>query len=332
MNPNAYLIKLAVTVSQLAQVAKANKIPLIGDWRYAAKLLSRQATPAGQAHYQRVVGFTTPLEKLQLQQQLKQLNSPLSLKRIQAERQKDNPELEQFMQAAGEFKGTKNMGYETGFAYSPNAPAKPEIALGYPGSFLLPGMGNKALTVAKQVLSGNLSSVVNPPTHNFTRFIHTHPAFLKSQLAYIPEFRKSVFGHVLPSGTTDTPLWPTEAAEKQVLPHLDKMKTLLREDPNRRPEIEAIGKKMIEPFVTPEGMPVPGSMESPPSNLYSAVDAIKRRLGNSTFAHESDQGLITQPAHRVTSCILAPHTGAESVSKGGYGKLNHIYFRQGEPL
>ena len=56
----SYLIKQAATVTRLAQVAKRHGIPLVGDWRYAAKLLARQASPAGKAHARKVVGFVSP--------------------------------------------------------------------------------------------------------------------------------------------------------------------------------------------------------------------------------------------------------------------------------
>jgi len=60
---DAYLIKAAVTAGRLAATAKQRGIPLLGDWRYAAKLLRRQATPAGKAHYEQVAGFVTPEER-----------------------------------------------------------------------------------------------------------------------------------------------------------------------------------------------------------------------------------------------------------------------------
>jgi hypothetical protein len=46
--------------------ARSHNIPLEGDWRYAARLLSRQATPAGKKHFNKVVGFATPGEKMSL--------------------------------------------------------------------------------------------------------------------------------------------------------------------------------------------------------------------------------------------------------------------------
>jgi hypothetical protein len=65
MTPEAYLIKQAITVGRLADVAKRFRVPLEGDWRYAAKLLAKgeRATPLGQRHYRRVLGFTTPTER-----------------------------------------------------------------------------------------------------------------------------------------------------------------------------------------------------------------------------------------------------------------------------
>ena len=58
---SAELVKQALPTWKLALKAKQLGMPLLGDWRYASKLLSRQATPAGQAHYNKVVGFASPL-------------------------------------------------------------------------------------------------------------------------------------------------------------------------------------------------------------------------------------------------------------------------------
>jgi hypothetical protein len=65
MNHHAFLIKEAVTTGALAAIAKRHGIPLIGDWRYAAKLLHKgqRATPSGKKHYGKVLGFMDPEER-----------------------------------------------------------------------------------------------------------------------------------------------------------------------------------------------------------------------------------------------------------------------------
>lgn len=89
MDAKAYLIKQATTVGRLARIAKRHGIPLVGDWRYAAKLLGRQATPKGKAHYRRAAGLIEPGERKilrRLQAKTKDPLAELGVQRLPGER------------------------------------------------------------------------------------------------------------------------------------------------------------------------------------------------------------------------------------------------------
>lgn len=81
MNHHVFLIKKAVTTGALAGIAKRHGIPLLGDWRYATKLLHKaeKATPEGAKHYEKVLGFTTPTERRVLNQVLARGSTPWEL-------------------------------------------------------------------------------------------------------------------------------------------------------------------------------------------------------------------------------------------------------------
>lgn len=98
MNHHQFLIKEAVTRGKLMEIAKRYGLSTThGDAMYAAKLLHKMEkaqTPAGKAHYGKVLGFTTPTERRILTKMLERGSSPWELFKMKMglrKRQVKNP-------------------------------------------------------------------------------------------------------------------------------------------------------------------------------------------------------------------------------------------------
>jgi hypothetical protein len=337
---SAYLIKSAVTVGRLAATAKAQGIPLIGDWRYAAKLLGRQATPAGKAHYEHVVGFPTETEKSIIKSQMRKARSLKSSQELYEQEVNKltgagmNPAMAGMMmmmpwaeRAGSDPWRTVRQGLEGGIYKKPGMPY--ELAVPGPGMLAVPV---PALSGTVDEANAALMSGKGIPLP-YSRVVHTHPSFermrgsMAKALAYVPEYRRGAFGNVMPSSNVLTESLPsrelTARGEAQA-------RTLAQIQAGRLPEKKK--QKAILRAVTehlnwldsPEGR---AAINNPRriTSLDEHIAAIKETLAKGQLP-VGDVSFLNAP--HATHAIWAPSSGTESVFKGGGGQLKRLYFRQ----
>lgn len=163
MNHHAFLIKEAVTTGALAGIAKRHGIPLLGDWRYATKLLHKaeKATPEGAKHYEKVLGFTTPTERRVLKQVLARGSTPWELFKLKmgpGKREVRNPTVHTIYSAVDTVRDLLLARGRTTFK----------------GTESLEAGLHQPVGGARRLSTPGLFSVTYPKTVN-QRSIHTHP-------------------------------------------------------------------------------------------------------------------------------------------------------------
>lgn len=175
MNHHAFLIKEAVTTGALAGIAKQHGIPLIGDWRYATKLLhkAQKATPVGRSHYKNVLKFLSSGERQSLERQLSHLSDATKYQEAVRRQGFIPPDVAKAVSERGLPLA------EVGLLKHPEQRSKSLV--GIPGSMVATPVGHQ------------------PSLKEFERTVHTHP-IPKNYMAQRDALRASEWGRVLPSG------------------------------------------------------------------------------------------------------------------------------------
>lgn len=308
MTPSAsYLIKLAVTTTDLYRIAKANKIPLVGDWRYAAKLihkLQKAETVPGVRHYERVLGFPTNPEKRLVRKALE-----LAM----------NPDVRR-----------RNHEYYAGFP--PDIVTSKTKKLIEIGMFQTPSgrratvLGNpEGVTTPSNILSSNEQVSFFDNISPFSRTLHTHP------------------GKGVMKGSRDTPMLARNSdprlgpaffsgpLDRRTVAAEGYLNELSREHLRRRFEETTEAERVfnaVRKINTGEGIAsnqMPYFRTEPtPKTLQGLIDAYKRRT--SVVEPIADMHLLTTPV-TSTHRVISPATGVEFVAKGSKGQLRRAYFR-----
>lgn len=346
---SVYLIKSAVTAGRLAETAKAHGIPLIGDWRYAAKLLRRQATPAGKAHYERVVGFPTEEERKLLAAQLKESRKVKSLEDLREHQQKAlvgaglTPEGAKFLLEAGRTqelppgKGVQALRavLEAGVYKLPGG--KYQAAVPGVRQMVVPIPGLSGLS-SSQIMEAAVEGKKELATLPYSRIVHTHPEIARageeaqSVYAMRPEYRRLGFGHVLPSSDIDLGLLPSLEMKRRTSALAALAEKLQRQGTKSVALSAELQKAQSEytQWLTHALMSPEGQQMLAPRHIASLdehIDVLKRLLAEKGRRMAGDVSFLRTP--HATHAIRAPHSGLESVFKGGGGQLRRIYFRKG---
>jgi hypothetical protein len=301
------MIKSAVTISKLMGTAKQHGIPLIGDWRYAARLLSKQTqTPAGKAHYDRVVGFANEPERAALKTMHGMIGSRAGYAAARrALGQGEVPRLQAI--------------FDAGQKPKPLPPRDSEV---WKRKLTELGLSETPVSKMKPALGREGTVELEPGS---LRTIHTHPAaYMQSK--NMPRHRRTPLGVVFPSSFMDAGVVHPEKVVK-VLQQLNAGKYV-------SPKGKVLdGFEAVKKF-----RQLAAKTEKVPVDLSQAVNLLKRRINNKMapsnlgyIGTSGDVGATIQGLGGKHS-IISPELGTESVMKGRLGKLLRLYFKQGDPL
>lgn len=326
MNHHTFLIKEAVTTGALAAIAKQHKIPMIGDWRYASKLLhkAQKATPAGARHYGEVLGFTTPTERRTLDRllsrgQRSEEEAMKLLHRYYPNTSMINPTLEGQKQVIGSTLKSKigRSLLEGGIYQKPGGTRK--IAPGIPGGTLFPepdSMTKLSPDERQSFMIEVATGMRSMPPPGFQRSIHIHPplAQLKKKVSdeFLGPHREGRFGSVTPSSPLDLGELPSERLANSLL---------------KAHEAHARGDPKAWDKLMSEGLDkMTMSMVEVPKDLDAAVNLLKRYTQKGYLKPVSDTTLLSEPV-MSTHAIYSPTAKAEGVMKGSRNALRRMYYR-----
>jgi hypothetical protein len=303
------LTKVAANVSTLAQVAKANNVPLVGDWRYAARLMAKKtrATPEGQAHYDKVLGFSTPEQRATIDQLRKQSLTPKGRLENWKATIGDASEANLALEAATP-RIHRNKQREFGIVKNTGAPELGVI--GVRGRVAMPIHGE----------TGNLGSNELGPLLHVERTLHTHPDILtdrriRQAMESASPFRKGELGVGFPSGPLD-------------FPGVAKSPEYLRREKFLQQKMDAGEHDHAIEFFNLKSNP---QYDLPVAKTPDqAIDTYKKmRIGPNTQGG-GDMAMLNSP-FMATHTVVTPHTNQETVFKGSQGQLRRMYFQKQNP-